>query len=169
MKSKTEHLLEWLRDAHALEQQMEVLLKGQAERLEHYPDLKLRIESHLEQTIRHQQALNIAIQRMGGGISSIKDWAGKLMATGQNLVGTAMSDEVVKSAMTLYVFTHTAISSYSVLIAGAEAANNTELANTLKYMMEDEITMSNWLFGNLPLLTQSFLSRSEYSTDIAKR
>mgnify|MGYP002716823196 CR=1 FL=1 len=38
-----EHLLDWLRDAHAMEQQAEKMLKAQAERLEHYPELKARI------------------------------------------------------------------------------------------------------------------------------
>ena len=32
-----EHLLDWLRDAHAMEQQAEQMLKAQAARIEHYP------------------------------------------------------------------------------------------------------------------------------------
>ena len=47
MATPRENLLDWLRDAHAMEQQAESMLKGQAERLEHYPELKGRIVSCL--------------------------------------------------------------------------------------------------------------------------
>lgn len=40
MATQQENLLDWLRDAHAMEQQAEKMLKAQSERLEHYPKLK---------------------------------------------------------------------------------------------------------------------------------
>jgi ferritin-like metal-binding protein YciE len=47
MATPQEHLLDWLRDAHAMEQQAEKMLRAQSERLEHYPKLKTRIDQHL--------------------------------------------------------------------------------------------------------------------------
>src|SRR5690554_5885107 len=38
--SATDHLLDWLRDAHAMEQQAEKMLQGMAQRLEHYDELR---------------------------------------------------------------------------------------------------------------------------------
>ena len=51
MTDAREHLLDWLRDAHAMEQQAEQMLKAQAARIENYPALKARIEAHLEETL----------------------------------------------------------------------------------------------------------------------
>jgi ferritin-like metal-binding protein YciE len=46
--SPQEHLLAWLRDAHAMEKQAEQMLSKQISRLEHYPDLRRKLEEHLE-------------------------------------------------------------------------------------------------------------------------
>ena len=51
-----EHLLAWLRDAHAMEEQAETLLSSQISRLKHYPDLRGKLEEHLEETRRQAQA-----------------------------------------------------------------------------------------------------------------
>ena len=48
MTEKTENLLSWLRDAHAMEQQAEQMLTAQKGRLENYPKLRTRIEKHIE-------------------------------------------------------------------------------------------------------------------------
>ena len=37
--SAKDHLLDWLRDAHAMEEQAEHMLRSQSSRLEHYPQL----------------------------------------------------------------------------------------------------------------------------------
>ena len=57
-----EHLVAWLRDAHALEQQAIEMLERNAERLETYPQLKARLAQHLEES-RQQQA---TVARAGG-------------------------------------------------------------------------------------------------------
>ncbi|MBK5960204.1 hypothetical protein CCR97_18640 [Rhodoplanes elegans] len=44
-------LLDWLRDAHAMEKHAEQMLSNTASRLEHYPELRAKIERHLEQTV----------------------------------------------------------------------------------------------------------------------
>jgi len=43
--TKQDNLIDWLRDAHAMEQQAEKMLTAQAERLEHYPVLKKGLNS----------------------------------------------------------------------------------------------------------------------------
>ncbi len=52
---RKDNLLDWLRDAHAMEQQAEQMLKAQSSRLEHYPDLKARIDLHLQETLGQQK------------------------------------------------------------------------------------------------------------------
>ena len=46
MTTIQDNLLDWLRDAHAMEQQAENMLTSQVERLEHYPQLRARIQQH---------------------------------------------------------------------------------------------------------------------------
>jgi ferritin-like metal-binding protein YciE len=96
MTDTNEHLLDWLRDAHAMEQQAEQMLKAQAGRLEDYPELKGRIEQHLQQTLGQQRLVASCIERLGGDNSALKDVAGRVMAFVQAMGGMMMTDEVIK-------------------------------------------------------------------------
>ena len=60
-----ENLLNWLRDAHAMEQQAEQMLKAQAARIENYPEIRARIEQHLEETMGQQRLLETCLERHG--------------------------------------------------------------------------------------------------------
>lgn len=56
MATANEHLVAWLRDAHAMEEQAITMLTSQSGRLENYPELKSRIDRHLQET-RDQAAM----------------------------------------------------------------------------------------------------------------
>lgn len=169
MTDRSQNLLTWLRDAHAMEQQAEKMLSAQASRLVHYPALRTRIEQHLEETRGQQQILEATLRRLGSQPSMIKDFGGKLMAFGQAVGGMAVSDEVIKGAMSGYVFEHMEIASYTVLIAAAGAANDVETQRACEEILMQEIAMADWILRNLPELTEAFLQRSEAPGVTAKR
>lgn len=98
MSNPQEHLLDWLRDAHAMEQQAEQMLKAQASRIENYPKMKARVEQHLEETRGQQKLLEGCLERLGGSPSAVKDTMGTMAAMGQGLAGMFTSDEIVKGA-----------------------------------------------------------------------
>lgn len=161
MATPQENLLDWLRDAHAMEQQAESMLKAQSKRLEHYPELKARIDQHIQETLGQQKLINECLARLGGGSSTIKDMTGRLMAFGQAVGGTLMSDEVIKGAMAGYVFENVEIAAYTVLIAAAEAAGDRETLDACERILPQEVAMAEWLLEHLPQLTEAFLVRSE--------
>lgn len=169
MTTAKEHLLDWLRDAHAMEQQAEHMLRAQSERLEHYPELKSRIDDHIEETLWQKEQLEGCITRLGGSTSLLKDLAGKLMAFGQAVSGMAVNDEVVKGAMSGYVFENLEIASYTVLIAAAEAADDPETQEVAEAILPQEQAMADWLLEHLPEVTEAFLSRSATPDATAKR
>ncbi|RRV10609.1 ferritin-like domain-containing protein [Pseudomonas sp. v388] len=169
MATKQDNLLDWLRDAHAMEQQAESMLKAQADRLEHYPDLKRRIEQHLDETLGQQKLLKECIERLGGSTSTLKDMAGKLMAFGQALGGMTVSDEVVKGAMSGYVFENIEIATYTVLIQAAKDARDKETQQACEKILPQEVAMADWLREHLPAITTAFLQRSEDPDAVAKR
>jgi ferritin-like metal-binding protein YciE len=160
MATPKENLLDWLRDAHAMEQQAEKMLKAQSERLEHYPELKARIEQHIQETKGQQQLLGQCLQRYDESSSTLKDLTGKLMAFGQAVGGMTMSDEVVKGAMSGYVFENIEIAMYTVLIAAAKAAGDPETQAACEKILPQEEAMAQWLKDHLPQITQAFMERS---------
>ncbi len=156
----TEHLADWLRDAHAMEQQAEAMLKGQVDRLDHYPELRQRVAQHLEDTRWQRSQLEGCLARLGSSPSTVKDLTGKLMAFGEGTVAMFASDEVVKGAMAGYVFEQMEIASYTVLIAAAEAAGDVETKAVCEQIMAQEEAMAEWLLLQLPTTTANFLMRS---------
>ncbi|WP_397459119.1 ferritin-like domain-containing protein [Pseudomonas asplenii] len=169
MATPQENVLDWLRDAHAMEQQAEKMLKAQSERLEHYPQLKARIDQHIQETLGQQQLIDECLERLGGSSSTLKDLGGKLMAFGQAVGGSLMSDEVIKGAMAGYVFENMEIASYTVLRTAAQEAGDAQTQAACEKILPQEVAMAEWLLEKLPELTQAFLERSAAPDTQAKR
>ncbi|AZO82041.1 MULTISPECIES: ferritin-like domain-containing protein [unclassified Bosea (in: a-proteobacteria)] len=161
MAHAEERLMEWLRDAHAMEQQAETMLSSLATRIENYPDVKAQIEAHLEETRRQASQLESCIQRRGGGTSTIKDLAGKFVAFGQGLSGIFVGDEIIKGALASYTFEQMEIASYRILIAAAEQVGDPETSAVCARILGEEEAMARWLAENLAPLTQRYLVREE--------
>lgn len=169
MASVEERLMEWLRDAHAMEQQAETMLSAMAGRIEHYPQVKAKLEEHLEETRDQARRLEACIERRGGDTSTAKDLAGKFVAMGQGLGGMFAGDEIIKGSMAGYTFEHMEIASYHVLIAAAEAAGDDETARTCRAILGQEVAMARWLEEHLPTVTRQYLGREETPGAAAKR
>lgn len=169
MTDKKSIILDWLRDAHAMEQQAEKMLSGFADRLEHYPELKARIETHADVSVKQQQALEDCIKRADGNTSALKDIGGKMMGMGQSISGVMVSDEVVKGAMSIYVFTHMEIVSYRVLATAARQAGDTHTLAICDQHLDEETKMAEWLQNHIPTITGDYLVRTAAESDSAKR
>lgn len=167
--AKVDNLVDWLRDAHAMEQQAETMLKAQSSRLENYPKLKARIDQHIEETLGQQKLLDGCLARLNASPSTIKDMGGKIMAFGQGASGMFVSDEVIKGAMSGYVFENMEIASYTVLIAAAKAAGDLETQRACEQILPQEEAMAAWLKEHLPELTQAYLARDAAPDTTAKR
>ncbi|EWC52718.1 hypothetical protein XAR_0156 [Xanthomonas citri pv. glycines str. 8ra] len=169
MAEPQEHLMDWLRDAHAMEQQAEQMLKAQAARIEHYPQLKARIEQHLEETLGQQRLVESCIERLGGSPSIIKDAMGKMAAFGQAMGGMTTSDEIVKGAMASYVFENLEIATYTALLGAAKTVGDTETQRVCEQILPQEQAMADWLLAHLPELTEEFLVRDATPGVTAKK
>ncbi|MEI2415135.1 ferritin-like domain-containing protein [Orrella sp. JC864] len=155
-----EHLLDWLRDAHAMEEQAETMLKGMAGRLEHYPVLRQRIEQHIVETQGQARQVASCLERIGGSNSALKDTGGKMMAAAQNFSGMFASDEVVKGALFSYAFEHMEIASYRSLVAAARLVGDQATADICAGILAEEEAMAKWLEEHMDQLTAEFLQRS---------
>ena len=159
MSNPREHLVNWLRDAHAMERQSEQMLRGQASRLERYPKLANGLQRHLEQTLEQQRVLEQCLERLDASPSALKDFAGRLGASAQTLTAMAASDETVKGAMACYVFEQMEVSAYTSLFAAAHQAGDIQCQRMCDQLLQEEQAMAGWLREGLPGLVQAYLSR----------
>jgi ferritin-like metal-binding protein YciE len=161
MATTQERLVQWLRDAHAMEQQAEKMLESEAQRIEHYPDLKARIEQHLTETREQANQIASCIRRHGEDTSALKDVAGRFTAMLQGMSGYLVGDEVVKASIAAYTFQHMQISSYRSLIATADAAGDQETKRVCESILRQEEAMADWLAEHIDPITRQYLLREE--------
>jgi ferritin-like metal-binding protein YciE len=169
MTDSKERLAQWLRDAHAMEEQAETMLSGQIERLENYPELRDRMRVHLEETRQQAERLEQCLDRMGEGSSTLKDAGGKLIAIGQSISGIFAGDEVMKGSLASYTFEHMEIASYKMLIAAAGEVGDADVQRVCEENLREEVAMADWLENKLGTVTTEFLRRDERDADSAKR
>jgi ferritin-like metal-binding protein YciE len=155
------HYLDWLRDAHAMEQQAETMLTAMAGRIENYPDLKRRVEQHIEETREQARLVAECIERRGGDTSVVKDLTGKAMAGMQGMVGMFASDEIVKGGMLSYAFEHFEIASYRNLIEAARMVGDRETLAICERILPQEQAMADWLEHNMAGVTRRFLQLAQ--------
>jgi len=161
MQDTRDHYLAWLRDAHAMEEQAQTMMRGMLSRLENYPALSARIERHIAETERQAAALSTLLETRSSGTSMMKDTMGRIAASGQAFGGLFASDEVVKGGMASYAFEHMEIAAYKVLIATATALNDTPAIAVFEEILAQEQDMADWLYDHLDETTRIFLARDE--------
>lgn len=164
-----EHFLDWLRDAHAMEEQAETMLKAMEGRLEHYPELRTRITQHIQETRHQAERLRHCLQDIGGDTSLLKDMTGRFMATMQGFSGAMASDEVVKGVLFSYAFEHMEIAAYRNLIEVAKMLGDIRTAQMCEDILAEEIAMAKWLEEHMGAVVTQFLSRAQTDRRSAKR
>ncbi|PZF78381.1 hypothetical protein DK847_00730 [Aestuariivirga litoralis] len=164
-----ERLMQWLRDAHAMERQAETMLSGMESRIEHYPHLRKRIAQHLKETQHQAQRLDDAIGRLGGSTSALKDTVASLATLAQGLMGSMAGDEVMKGLLAGYAFEHYEIGAYRILIAAAAALGDVETTRILRENLREEEDMAQWLSSSIDPLTAEYLEREANGSERAKR
>lgn len=168
MAATRETLLEWLRDAHAMEKQAISILERQADRIENYPEMRQQVQSHLETSRRQAERVEECINQLGGDTSTVKEGVAKFMGNMSALTNAAAGDEVVKNGIADYAFEHFEIASYRALIGAAEALGETKIQQTCEEILQEEEAMAEWLETNLPEVTRRYLQR-EVTGEEAKR
>lgn len=152
-------LIGWLNDAYAMEKGMIETLDNHAQDAEGHPQVRSRIQEHLEETRRHADLVQQCVERLGGSTSAVKTAMGKISGMFEGVSTAAAEDELVKNALGDYSAEHLEIASYRALITAAEALGEQEVAQTCEQILRDEEEMALWLEQNLPVVVKDFLQR----------
>lgn len=157
MTTGKEILLRWLRDAHAMENTAESILKRQAKRTKDHPTIHQKISEHLEVTRRQAKRVEECIERLGGDASTIKDMTGSFVGAMQAMTAAGADDELVKAAISDYAFEQFEIANYNSLIDAAEACGEVEIQRVCEEILSEEEEMADWLEEQIPEVTRGYL------------
>ncbi|HEX7813762.1 ferritin-like domain-containing protein [Dyella sp.] len=169
MTTARDVLLDWLRNAHAMEVHSEEMLKSQMRRIEHYPQLRERIERHLTETREQQAMLAQCLKQLGAEPSAIKELGARFAALGQGLFQVTAADEIIKSAISASAFERMEITVYRTLIAAAKTSGEDDVARICQTILPQEQAMADWLDQHLPELVEQYMARVELPNVTAKR
>jgi ferritin-like metal-binding protein YciE len=161
MATAQEWLMEWLRDAYAMEQQAEQMYGRQAQRIENYPEIKARYEQQASSSRRQAERIRECIERHGSSPSALKDAGAQILGMMQSASGLFVSDEIVKSLLAAYTLQHMGIASYRILTASADAAQDPETHRVCQELLAEEEEMSEWLSRQLDTTTIQYLMREQ--------
>jgi ferritin-like metal-binding protein YciE len=157
MKTKDE-LIEWLRDAYAMEVAMEMALKKQITNEKVSQRMREQASIHFTETQGHAIAVEGCLKKLGADTSTLKT----TLAQGLEFMkgaGTKLAkDERVKDALAAYASEHFEIACYSALRAAADHLGIGEIIATCDAIIKEERAMAAWLDDNLPLVVADYLN-----------
>lgn len=164
-----EELIEWLRDAYAMEKAMEIALKKQIDSDDTLQPLRDLFEVHYVETQRHAAAVEGCLKSLGSNTSALKTTFAEAIETMKSIGTSFARDSGVKAMLASYAAEHFEIGCYLALIAGARNLNLPDIATACEEILADEQRMADWLEANVPLAVTSYLKESATEDDAAEK
>lgn len=155
-----ERMISWLKDAHAMERALESALTKQADHAKGDPTMRHRLIQHRDETRRHAEMVEAALERCGSDSSAMKDFTGKAQAMFQGMMSGAAPDTAVKDVLTGIAAEHFEIACYRSLHAAAQALGDEATAQMCVQILRDEESMAQFLESQLPRVTQTELAEA---------
>lgn len=156
MNTKDE-LIEWLRDAYAMEKAMEMTLKKQMESDDVLEPLRDQFEAHHAETQLHAGLVESCLRQIGGNVSAVKTTLAETVELLKSIGTSFARDAHVKEVLAAYAAEHFEIGCYTALGAGARQLGFTDIAYTCETILAEEKRMAAWLETNLPQAVISYL------------
>ncbi len=145
-----------LRNQHAVENQAIELLERQVGRVDDFPEMKARIQRHIEESRVQAQRLDQILERHGTSASAMKDGMMSFMGNMAALAHTPAADEVIKNTIANFAFEHFEIAAYKSLIALGEQIGDAEGVRLLTTSLQEEEAMAEWIDTHIAPTTLKF-------------
>ncbi len=152
-----------LRNAHAMEIQARELLERQSKRLADYPEIKVRIANHLEETRTQIERLEQCLKSFGESSSSLKDATMSIAGNAAALMHSVVEDEVLKNTFANNAFENYEVAAYKSLLELCKETGASSSREPLLLSLKEEEAMAAWIDQNVENITQQFLARQQKS------
>jgi ferritin-like metal-binding protein YciE len=142
-----EKLVEYIEDAHAMEQNVSRMLDSMISTTDD-PEITEVLRHHKEETEEHERRLRERLDALGAGTSTTKEAGAVGAALLKGLGDVARSDKPGKNARDGFVTEHMEIASYQLLERLAVRAGDTETAEVARRNRADEEEMARKIDAN---------------------
>src|SRR5919199_4130182 len=152
--SKKDDVITWLRDAHAMEAANIDNLERLIGLTNDYPQLKSKLQQHLEVSKRQREEVERQLQRLGSDTSTLKDWAMRIAGRIEPYVSVLTPDSIPKNCIAALAYENFEIASYRSMLGAAEELGDTALRTMCERFIGEEQDMAGFLFEHLPEVTR---------------
>lgn len=149
-EAKKQTLLTWLDNAYSMEKSIAQTLKGHASDAKHHPEIRQRLERHIEETRRHADMVKARIESMGGSVSAIKSGLSTVMGAFQGVGMMPAKDSVVKDILADSAAEQLEIASYRGIAIAADEIGDIQTGRMAREIIAEEEQMLEWLQQHLP-------------------
>ncbi|HWH70945.1 MAG TPA: DUF892 family protein [Candidatus Sulfotelmatobacter sp.] len=156
-----EHIIDWLREAYAMEKGLEAYLKKVTTKDQVSHLVKTAATAHLEETRRHAEVVKAMLETLGSDTSALKTGVGMMAQATKGLGTMFASDEQIKDLLDAYSMEHFEIASYTALAAAAESAGLEQVAQMCRSIIPQGEQMAQRLLENLPSEVQAYLASTD--------
>jgi ferritin-like metal-binding protein YciE len=156
------HLVHYLADAHALENQAIQLLE-KAPGMAGDPELASDYEAHLEETREHEAQIRACLEGHGEGPSRIKDVAMRIGGLNWGMFFQAHPDTPGKLAAFAYAFEHLEIGGYEQLLRVARRAGDPTTARVVEGILAQERHAAETIAGGWDRAAEASLAEAGVS------
>ena len=150
-------LVDWLRDAHAMERTSVDSLDRLADRFSRHPDIAVHLREHWRESLAQVEALEVCLKRLGSDTSTFKDIARRFVGIAQAYAGVVSLDEPVKDCLAAYASMHFQIATYLSLRAAAEELGEPDIARMCADYIQRVRAMAGWLEQQISVVTLEFV------------
>lgn len=138
-----------LRNIHGTAQQCRTMVGAQESRVENYPNLKARLQSHLREKDAQLERVQLILESLGESTSTLKDATGSIMGAASSMMAAAADDEIIKSSFATYGLANFEAAAYETLLTMAEAAGLLDALPPLQQSLSEERAMAAFIAENL--------------------
>lgn len=152
-----DEIVDWLKDAYAMERGLETALQKQSNEESLAPHVRERASIHLEETKRHAEEVRSCLQRLGTDTSALKTGMGAIGQSAKGMMTMFANDQQIKDLLDGYMMEHFEIASYTALEAAAERAGFSDVAEMCRRIIPDEERMAQAIIDAIPQEVESHL------------
>ena len=145
-----------LKNAHAMEKQALSIMTPQVSRIQHYPEVAERLQSHIQETHGQIARLDEILADFDAQASAIKDIGLSMVGQFAAMSHAAAGDEILKNSFANYAFEHFEIASYKSLLTMAESGGLARFSSGLQQNLDEELAMAQWIDESLPMVTRRY-------------
>jgi ferritin-like metal-binding protein YciE len=160
MKSKTQELIEWLRDAYAMEISMEQMLKRISEDDKATAAVRDVTRTHMEETVRHSASVERCLQMLGADTSNLKTGVATAGEFIKDTLASFASDKRVKDLLSSYAAEHFEIACYTAIRVAAQSVGEIQIVAICDSIIDDEKRTAKRLQECVPDAVSVYLSEA---------